>query len=134
MACAALPTCPLALAEGQRYLPFLIYKIDSLIQKHELENENIIVRMTGCPNGCARPYLAEIGLVGTGPGRYNLHLGGDHQGMRLNHIHLENLEEVGILNELDNLFWDFKKNKGVQERFGDFLFKKQLKKTQSIIL
>ena len=74
IACVALPTCPLALAEAQRYLPDLIGKIEPLLAKHELTQENIIIRMTGCPNGCGRPYAAEIGFVGTGPGHYNLYL------------------------------------------------------------
>ena len=118
MACVALPTCPLALAEAQRYLPTLITKIEPLLEKHALQNENIVLRMTGCPNGCARPYIAEIGLVGTAAGKYNLHLGGDHQGTRLNKIFKENLDEVSILQELDLVFSCLKKEKG--ERLGDF--------------
>ncbi|HEY6899622.1 MAG TPA: NADPH-dependent assimilatory sulfite reductase hemoprotein subunit, partial [Puia sp.] len=82
IACVALPTCGLALAEAQRYLPTLLGKIDELLTKHELSEEQIIIRMTGCPNGCGRPYAAEIGFVGTGPGHYNMHLGGDHEGTR----------------------------------------------------
>lgn len=124
MACVALPTCPLALAEGQRYLPALIDKIDSLLAKHQLSNENIVIRMTGCPNGCARPYIAEIGFVGTATGRYNLHLGGDNQGTRLNKIYKESLDEASILNELDLLFYTFKKEKLREEGFGDFSFRK----------
>ncbi len=120
MACVALPTCPLALAEGQRYLPSLIGKIERLLSRHRLKDENIIIRMTGCPNGCARPYIAEIGFVGTGPGLYNLHLGGDHQGLRLNKIYKENLDETAILSELDILFGSFKKERKRGESFGDF--------------
>ncbi len=126
MACVALPTCPLALAEGQRYLPNLIGKIEPLMEKHGLVNEDIIIRMTGCPNGCARPYIAEIGFVGTAPGKYNLHIGGDNQGMRLNKIYKENLDEPAILNELDNLFSQFKKERTIKESFGDFTVRKQL--------
>ncbi len=124
MACVALPTCPLALAEGQRYLPSLIDKIDSLLLKHTLSNENIVIRMTGCPNGCARPYIAEIGFVGTASGRYNLHLGGDNQGTRLNKIYKESLDEASILNELDVLFSFFKKERSKDEHFGDFFLRK----------
>ncbi len=120
MACVALSTCPLALAEGQRYLPSLITKIEPLLAKHGLNNEDIIIRMTGCPNGCARPYIAEIGLVGTAPGHYNLHLGGDHQGQRLNKLYKESLEEKSILNELDMLFLTYKTDRLVGESFGDF--------------
>src|SRR5579862_1948820 len=93
MACVALNTCPLALAEAQRYLPTLLSKIEKLIRKHSLEDEEIIIRMTGCPNGCGRSTVAEIGFVGTALGKYNLHIGGDHFGMRLNKIYKENLDE-----------------------------------------
>ncbi len=124
MACVALNTCPLALAEGQRYLPTLIGKIEPLIEKHQLSKEEIIIRMTGCPNGCARPYIAEIGFVGTAYGRYNLHIGGDHEGTRLNRIYKENLDEAAILSEIDRLLTLFKKERTPDERFGDFAFRK----------
>ncbi len=120
MACVALNTCPLALAEGQRYLPSLISKIEPLLEKHQLSKEEIIIRMTGCPNGCARPYVAEIGFVGTAYGKYNLHLGGDRQGQRLNKIFKESLDEESILKQLDQLFFDYKKNRANEETFGDF--------------
>ena len=126
IACVALPTCPLALAEAQRYLPSLITKIESILEVHSLSNEDIIIRMTGCPNGCARPYAAEIGFVGTAMGKYNLHLGGDHQGTRLNKIYKESLDEPAILQELDQLFGLFKKDKQDKESFGDFAVRKQL--------
>ncbi len=120
MACVALNTCPLALAEGQRYLPSLISKLDPLLKKHSLENENISIRMTGCPNGCARSYLAEIGLVGTAYGHYNLHLGGDHIGERLNKIYKEDLDEEAILYELNGWLGRFKAERRQGETFGDF--------------
>jgi sulfite reductase (NADPH) hemoprotein beta-component len=126
MACVAFPTCPLALAEAQRYLPSLISKIENLLDQYQLSNEDIIIRMTGCPNGCARSYIAEIGFVGTGPGKYNLHLGGDHEGMRLNKIYKESLDEPSILTELDKLFFDFKNERNTNEKFGDFAIRKQL--------
>jgi sulfite reductase (NADPH) hemoprotein beta-component len=125
MACVALPTCPLALAEGQRYMPSLITKIEALLEKYDLAKENIIIRMTGCPNGCARPYLAEIGFVGTGPGKYNLHLGGDHSGQRLNKIYKESLDEYAILGHLEGLFLIFNKDRNKGEAFGDFALRKQ---------
>jgi sulfite reductase (NADPH) hemoprotein beta-component len=124
MACVALPTCPLALAEAQRYLPSLINKIETLLSNHQLSEENIVVRMTGCPNGCARPYIAEIGFVGTALGKYNLHLGGDNQGTRLNKIFKENLDEASILQELDGLFSLFKNERTTGEKFGDFSHRK----------
>jgi sulfite reductase (NADPH) hemoprotein beta-component len=125
IACVALPTCPLALAEAQRYLPVLIDKIEELLDKHELSNENIITRMTGCPNGCGRPYAAEIGFVGTAPGHYNMHLAGDHEGLRLNRIYKENLDETAILRELDLLFWLYKKERITGESFGDFAWRQR---------
>ncbi len=124
IACVALPTCPLALAEAQRYMPLLISKIEPLLNRHALGDEDIIIRMTGCPNGCARPYAAEIAFVGTAPGRYNFHLGGDHQGQRLNKLYKEGLDEASILNELDILFASFKKEKAPTEKFGDFVMRK----------
>jgi sulfite reductase (NADPH) hemoprotein beta-component len=126
MACVALPTCPLALAEAQRYLPGLLTKVEAVLDKHQLQKENIIIRMTGCPNGCARSFAAEIGFVGTGPGRYNMHLGGDHEGFRLNKIYKESLDEDNILTELDGLFGSFKKERKKNESFGDFSLRKQL--------
>ncbi|CAN5334025.1 assimilatory sulfite reductase (NADPH) hemoprotein subunit [soil metagenome] len=123
MACVALPTCPLALAEAQRYMPSLLTKIENLLASHHLQKENIIIRMTGCPNGCARSYNAEIGFVGTAMGRYNFHLGGDYEGLRLNKIFKENLDEESILNELGKWFTKYKKEKQPNERFGDFTFR-----------
>lgn len=122
VACVAFNTCPLALAEGQRYLPALISLLETLLAKHQLENEGPIIRMTGCPNGCARPYIAEIGFVGTAYGRYNVLLGADVSGERLNKIYKENLDETEILRELDILFAQYaKQRKGPEESFGDFV-------------
>jgi sulfite reductase (NADPH) hemoprotein beta-component len=126
MACVALNTCPLAFAEAQRYLPSLISKLEPLLNKNGLQQEDIILRMTGCPNGCARSYIAEIGFIGTALGKYNLHLGGDHTGMRLNKVYRESLDENGILAELDHLFGLFAKERKPKETFGDFAVRKQL--------
>lgn len=126
IACVALPTCPLALAEAQRYLPGLLDKVEPLLEKHKLDKEDIILRMTGCPNGCGRSAAAEIGFIGTAPGKYNLHLGGDNEGLRLNKIYKENLEEAEILSELDSLFGNFKIEKNTVEKFGDYAVRKQL--------
>jgi sulfite reductase (NADPH) hemoprotein beta-component len=124
IACVALPTCPLALAESQRYFPSLLTKIELLLSKHDLANENIITRMTGCPNGCGRSSVSEIGFIGTGLGKYNLNLGGDHEGYRLNTLYKESLDETAILHELDILFADFKKERKANEKFGDYTFRK----------
>ena len=124
MACVALNTCPLALAEGQRYFPSLLDKIEPMLANYGLQNEEIVMRMTGCPNGCARPYAAEIGFVGTALGRYNLHIGGDRLGLRLNRMYRESLDEQAILSELDNLFATFSKERNEGETFGDFTNRK----------
>jgi sulfite reductase (NADPH) hemoprotein beta-component len=126
MACVALNTCPLAFAEAQRYLPSLISKLEPLLKKNGLQEEDIILRMTGCPNGCARSYIAEIGFVGTALGKYNLQLGGDHVGMRLNKVYKESLDETAILRELDDLFSQFAKERKAKESFGDFAVRKKL--------
>jgi len=120
MACVALPTCPLALAEAQRYLPTFLDKVEELIKQNHLDKEKINIRMTGCPNGCARPYLAEIGLIGTSLGHYNLYLGGSTLGNRLNRLYKENLDESAILYELDKAFKDFHSLAFKGESFGDF--------------
>jgi sulfite reductase (NADPH) hemoprotein beta-component len=121
MACVALPTCGLALAESERYLPSLITQLDALLAEHGLDKQPITVRMTGCPNGCARPYIAEIGFVGRNPGKYNLHLGGAADGSRLNRIYREDADEAAILQSLSPLFADYAKNRNAQEGFGDFV-------------
>ncbi|MBC7826901.1 MAG: NADPH-dependent assimilatory sulfite reductase hemoprotein subunit [Chitinophagaceae bacterium] len=126
MACVAFNTCPLALAEAQRYLPSLISKIEPILEKYQLSDEDIIIRMTGCPNGCGRSYVAEIGFVGTSYGKYNMHIGGDHYGLRLNKIYKESLDEEAILHEIDDLLGHFKKQRKKKESFGDFVVRKQL--------
>ncbi|HZW70146.1 MAG TPA: sulfite reductase subunit beta, partial [Hanamia sp.] len=98
-------------------------KIEALLEKHQLENENIITRMTGCPNGCGRSSVSEIGFIGTGPGKYNLNLGGDHLGYRLNKLYKESLDEAGLLSELDTLFCSFKKDRINNESFGDYTYR-----------
>lgn len=124
MACVALPTCPLALAEAQRYLPELVTKIEPLLSKYHLENDDITIRMTGCPNGCGRSYVSEIGFVGTAAGQYNLMLGGDRYGERLNKIYKEKLNETEILNELDLVFGAYVKERNEQETLGDYTNRK----------
>lgn len=120
MACVALPTCGLALAESERYLPDLISALDERLAAHGLSADDIVIRMTGCPNGCARPYLAEIGLVGKGPGRYNLYLGAAFDGARMNKLYAEDLDHAGIVAALDPVFAAYAAEREQGERFGDF--------------
>lgn len=124
IACVAFNTCPLALAEAQRYLPTLITKIEPLLKKHSLESEEISLRMTGCPNGCGRSPLAEIGFIGTAYGRYNLYLGGDRLGERLNQKFRDNLDEQEILTTLDEVFADYSLKRSSGETLGDFAWRK----------
>ena len=121
MACVALPTCGLAMAEAERYLPDFGARLRPLLQKHGLADAPILLRISGCPNGCSRPYLSEIALVGKAPGRYNLMLGADHRGQRLNTLYRENIDEAAILEALDPLFARYAAERGEGERFGDFL-------------
>jgi sulfite reductase (NADPH) hemoprotein beta-component len=120
MACVALPTCGLALAESERYMPDLLTALDERLAAHGLTADDIVIRMTGCPNGCARPYLAEIGLVGKGPGRYNLYLGAAFDGSRMNKLYAEDLEHAAILAALDPIFAAYAAERQKGERFGDF--------------
>lgn len=123
IACVALPTCPQAMAEAERYFPELADKIETLTARHGLAELDLVLRITGCPNGCARPYLAEIGLVGKGPRRYNLFLGGDGTGTRLNKLYRENIGEEEILSTLDGLLARFAAERELGERFGDFVIR-----------
>ena len=120
MACVALPTCALALAESERYLPSLITQLEARLAAHGLAEKDITLRMTGCPNGCARPYIAEIGLVGKGPGRYNLYLGAAFDGSRLSKLYAEDLDDAGIVAALDPIFAGYAANREKGEHFGDF--------------
>ena len=120
MPCVALPTCPLAMAEAERYLPELVGKIDLRLARHGLGELPITIRMTGCPNGCARPYVAEIALTGRAPGKYNLWLGGSPKGDRLALLARENIGEAAILDELDGLFERYAAERQSDESFGDF--------------
>lgn len=124
IACVALPTCPLSFAEAERYLPDLVTKIDNILREFNLGKEEIVIRMTGCPNGCGRPYLAEIGLIGKSLGHYNLYLGGSFNGTRLNSLYKETISEAEILDELRTIIKDFAENRNAKERFGDFVIRK----------
>ncbi|MGH8054409.1 MAG: assimilatory sulfite reductase (NADPH) hemoprotein subunit [Stenotrophomonas sp.] len=121
MACVALPTCGLAMAEAERYLPDFSSKLQPLLEQHGLAETPILLRISGCPNGCSRPYLGEIALVGKAPGRYNLMLGADHRGQRLNTLYRENITEPDILAALEPLFARYAGERSHDEGFGDFL-------------
>ncbi|MED5523333.1 MAG: assimilatory sulfite reductase (NADPH) hemoprotein subunit [Pseudomonadota bacterium] len=121
MACVALPTCGLAMAEAERYLEDFVAKVQGLLDEVELGDQDIVTRITGCPNGCARPFLAEIGLVGKAPGRYNLFLGADGRGLRVNKLYRENLTETEILAELKPVLSRYRAERNADERFGDFV-------------
>ncbi|AGH47310.1 sulfite reductase subunit beta [Paraglaciecola psychrophila 170] len=128
MACVSLPTCPLAMAEAERYLPDAVTEIEGILAKHGMQNESIIYRVTGCPNGCGRAMLAEVGLVGKAPGKYNFHLGGDRQGTRIPRMYRENIDEKEIMDELDVLIGRWSKEREVNEAFGDFLIRAKVVK------
>ncbi len=126
MACVALPTCGLALAESERYLPSLITRLEALLAENGLGAQPINVRMTGCPNGCARPYIAEIGFVGRNPGKYNLLLGGAQDGSRLNRLYREDADEATILATLAPLLADYAQGRESGEGFGDFVTRRNI--------
>lgn len=121
LSCVALPTCGLAMAEAERYMPRLLHYFDQLKAMHNLQNQPITLRITGCPNGCARPYLAEIALTGRAPGLYNLYLGGSYIGDRLNRLYASNVNEERFLQLLDPLFEQYARERKKGEFFGDFL-------------
>jgi sulfite reductase (NADPH) hemoprotein beta-component len=124
IACAALPLCGLAFAEAERYLPSLVDKLDKVLEANGLLNEPITIRMTGCANGCGRPFLAEIGLVGRAPGKYNLYLGASFVGDRLNKLYKEMLSEEEIIAVLTPIFEDYAKTRDTNEHFGNFVIRK----------
>ena len=126
IACVSMNTCPLGMAEAERYLPTLITKLEPILEKHGLWEQEIKIRMTGCPNGCGRSVMAEIGLIGKSMGRYNVYLGGDAQGERLNTLYKENIDEAGILEMLDALFADYIAKRKKAESFGDFVIRSAL--------
>ncbi len=121
IACVALPTCGLAMAESERYLPHILEQMEALLAKYNLLDEPIHFRISGCPNGCSRPYIGEIALIGRAVGRYDLRLGADHRGERLNATYLENTGEKEILEVLDGLFARFASEREEGEHFGDFI-------------
>ncbi|MBM4763290.1 assimilatory sulfite reductase (NADPH) hemoprotein subunit [Bacillus sp. B15-48] len=123
IACVSLPTCGLAMAEAERYLPRLIDKIEEIVDENGLRNEEITIRMTGCPNGCARHALGEIGFIGKAPGKYNMYLGAAFDGSRLSKIYREGIGEEEILNELREILPLYAKERQEGEHFGDFVIR-----------
>jgi sulfite reductase (NADPH) hemoprotein beta-component len=121
LACVALKTCPLAFAEAERYLPSLMTKVEEILAENNLTNDEILIRMTGCPNGCGRPFLGEIGFVGRSLGKYNMYLGAGFTGNRLNTLYKETLSEEEILDELRVLLSRYAKERNEGEKFGDFV-------------
>jgi sulfite reductase (NADPH) hemoprotein beta-component len=120
IACVALPTCPLAMAEAERYMPELLTKIETILENNGLLDDPVTIRISGCPNGCSRPYVAEIALTGRAPGKYNLYLGGGFHGERLNRLFAENIGEDRILAILSEQLSAYARNRSPGERFGDF--------------
>ncbi|WP_045515770.1 assimilatory sulfite reductase (NADPH) hemoprotein subunit [Neobacillus niacini] len=123
ISCVALPTCGLAMAEAERYLPRLIDKIETIVDENGLRNKEITIRMTGCPNGCARHALGEIGFIGKAPGKYNMYLGAAHDGSRLSKMYRENIGEEEILRELRVVLSRYAKEREQDEHFGDFVIR-----------
>jgi sulfite reductase (NADPH) hemoprotein beta-component len=123
ISCVALPTCGLALAESERFLPELITSLEGSLDKAGLRNDDIVIRMTGCPNGCGRPYMAEIGFVGRAPGLYNLYLGAAHDGTRLNKLYAQDVGKARIVELLEPLFLRYAKERETGESFGDFVIR-----------
>ena len=123
MACVSMPTCPLAMAEAERYLPTLVTHVEGILSKHGVADDHIILRVVGCPNGCGRAMLAEAGLVGRGPGKYNLYLGGNTAGTRIPKLYLDNVAEAEILAALDSLIGRWSVERNPDECFGDFVIR-----------
>ncbi|QLQ92850.1 MULTISPECIES: assimilatory sulfite reductase (NADPH) hemoprotein subunit [Providencia] len=121
MGCVSFPTCPLAMAEAERFLPEFVSHVENIMASHQVADEHIVLRVTGCPNGCGRAMLAEVGLVGKALDRYNLHLGGNRIGTRIPRMYRENISSAEILAILDELIGNWSKNRLAQEGFGDFL-------------
>ena len=125
MACTALPYCPLSFAESERYLPTLVERLEGVVERVGLLQENISIRMSGCPNSCGRPPASEIGLIGKAPGSYNLYLGGDALGYRLNTLYKEGLDEDEIVGTLTPMLTHYSAQRLTGESFGDFIIRMQ---------
>ncbi|WP_080905197.1 assimilatory sulfite reductase (NADPH) hemoprotein subunit [Parabacteroides sp. Marseille-P3160] len=128
MACVAFPTCPLAMAESERFLPQFTTRIEAIMSKHNVSREFIVLRVSGCPNGCSRAMLAEVALVGKAIGRYNLYLGGNRIGTRIPRMYKENITDVEILAILDSLIGAWAQERREDEGFGDYTIRKGIVK------
>lgn len=126
LSCVALPTCPLAMAEAERFLPHLLEKLEELTERYNLRSQPILLRLSGCPNSCSRSYLGEIGLIGRAIGRYDLRLGADSTGSRLNVLYRENLDSDGVLEALNQILGMYAAERGAEEGFGDFVRRKAI--------
>ncbi|MGM0906244.1 MAG: assimilatory sulfite reductase (NADPH) hemoprotein subunit [Pseudomonadota bacterium] len=126
MACVSLPTCPLAMAEAERYLPELVADVENLLKQHQLSDQYIVLRVSGCPNGCSRAMLAEVALIGRGPGKYNLYLGGNRTGSRIPRLYLDNVSTSTILETLNELIKRWSEERLGDEGFGDFLIRSHI--------
>jgi sulfite reductase (NADPH) hemoprotein beta-component len=124
VACVAMPTCPLAFAEAERYLPTLVERLEAVTERSGLRDDEISIRMTGCPNSCGRPSMAEIGFIGKAPGTYNMYLGADFIGERLNTLYAESVTEDQIIELLTPIFEQFSSHREKRENFGDFVIRK----------
>src|SRR5690606_29910701 len=124
--CVGLPTCGLAMAESERIMPDFLARLEALQARHGLQDQPLTLRLTGCPNGCARPYLGEIALTGRAPGRYNLYLGGGFHGQRLNQLQGSNLTLDEVLTVLEPLLERYARERLSAEPFGDFLLRSGL--------
>mmetsp|Transcript_69813 Transcript_69813/g.161496 ORF Transcript_69813/g.161496 Transcript_69813/m.161496 type:complete len:952 (+) Transcript_69813:47-2902(+) len=124
MACVALPTCPLAFAEAERYLPTLVGRLEAVVERCGLRDTDVVIRMTGCPNSCGRPSMGEIGFIGKAPGTYNMYLGGDFVGRRLNTLFAESVTEDQIVELLTPIFGKYAGEREKEEKFGDFCVRK----------
>ncbi|PFG12437.1 assimilatory sulfite reductase (NADPH) hemoprotein subunit [Bacillus sp. es.036] len=123
MACVAFPTCGLAMAEAERYLPSLIDKIEEIVDEAGLREEEIVIRMSGCPNSCSRPTLGEIAFIGKAPGKYNMYMGAGFVGDRLSKLYKENIGEEEILASLKPILFNYAKEKEENEHFGDYVIR-----------
>ncbi|WP_341263408.1 assimilatory sulfite reductase (NADPH) hemoprotein subunit [Morganella morganii] len=128
MACVSFPTCPLAMAEAERFLPEFVTEVEKIMSSHGVGNEEIVLRVTGCPNGCGRAMLSEVGLVGKAPDRYNLHLGGNRTGTRIPRMYRENISSAVILSVLDELIGRWSQERADGEDFGDYLIRARVVK------
>lgn len=124
MSCVAFPTCGLAMAESERYLPSLLDHMEGILDEAGINDEEIVLRITGCPNGCARPALAEIAFIGKAPGKYNMYLGGSFTGDRLNQLYRENIGEAEILETLRPIILAYAREREEHEHFGDYVIRK----------